>query len=217
MTRSDYTSQLQQIHDDLLMLGSMVEKSLIKAIESLKHRDLEGSKSVIEDDDVIDRFQQILEEKCVDVIALQAPMASDLRRIVTVIQVASELERIGDYAEGIAKISVRMGEQPSIKPLIDIPSMAEIVSRMLRDGLGALATLDVELAEQVGDTDDSIDALYEQVFQELSSFMVESPANIQSATYLIWVAHLLERIGDRSTNIAERAVYLATGKMRHFR
>ena len=217
MTRSDYTSQLQQIHDDLLMLGNMVEKSLIKAIESLKRRDLEGSKSVIEDDDVIDRFQQILEEKCVDVIALQAPMASDLRRIVTVIQVASELERIGDYAEGIAKISVRMGGQLSVKPLIDIPRMAEIVSTMLRDGLGALATLDVELAEQVGDTDDSIDALYEQVFQELSSFMVESPANIQSATYLIWVAHLLERIGDRSTNIAERAVYLATGKMRHFR
>ena len=217
MTRSDYTAQLQQIHDDLLMLGNMVEKSLIKAIESLKRRDLEGSKSVIEDDDVIDRFQQIVEEKCVDVIALQAPMASDLRRIVTVIQVASELERIGDYAEGIAKISVRMGGQLSVKPLIDIPRMAEIVSTMLRDGLGALATLDGELAEQVGDTDDSIDALYEQVFQELSSFMVESPANIQSATYLIWVAHLLERIGDRSTNIAERAVYLATGKMRHFR
>ena len=217
MTRSDYTSQLRQIHDDLLMLGSMVEKSLIKAIDALRHRDLEASKSVIDDDDVIDQFQQILEEKCVDVIALQAPMASDLRRIVTVIQVASELERIGDYAEGIAKISVRMGGQPTIKPLLDIPRMAETVASMLRDGLGALTLLDVELAEQVADTDDSIDSLYEQVFRELSSFMVENPANIQSATYLIWIAHLLERIGDRSTNIAERAVYLATGKMKHFR
>jgi phosphate transport system protein len=217
MTRSDYTAQLQQIHDDLLMLGSMVEKSLIKAIDALRYRDLEASRSVIEDDDVIDQFQQVLEEKCVDVIALQAPMASDLRRIVTVIQVASELERIGDYAEGIAKISVRMGGEPTIKPLVDIPRMAETVARMLRDGLGALTTLDVQLAEQVADTDDSIDSLYEQVFRELSSFMVENPANIQSATYLIWIAHLLERIGDRSTNIAERAVYLATGKMKHFR
>ncbi len=216
MARSGYTQQLQQIQDDLLLLGSMVEKAIVKAVEALKNRDLERSQEVIDEDDQIDDFQMALEEKCVDLIALQAPMATDLRRLVTVIQVASELERVGDYAEGIAKISVRMGEQPTLKPLIDIPRMAEMGAMMLREGLGALTTLDVEMAEKIAATDDEVDSLYEQIFRELFSFMVENPANIQAATYLIWIAHLLERIGDRSTNIAERAVYLATGKMKHF-
>jgi phosphate transport system protein len=216
MARSDYTQQLQEIQDDLLLLGSMVEKAIVKSVDALKNRDLESSQAVIDEDDRIDDFQMVLEEKCVDVIALQAPMASDLRRLVTVIQVASELERVGDYAEGIAKISVRMGEQPTLKPLIDISRMAEMGAGMLRDGLGALTTLDLELAEKIAATDDEVDSLYEQIFRELFSFMVENPANIQGATYLIWIAHLLERIGDRATNIAERVVYLATGKMKHF-
>jgi phosphate transport system protein len=216
MARSDYTQQLQEIQDDLLLLGSMVEKAIVKSVDALKSRDLESSQAVIEEDDVIDDFQMVLEEKCVDVIALQAPMASDLRRLVTVIQVASELERVGDYAEGIAKISVRMGEQPTLKPLIDIPRMAEMGAGMLREGLGALTTLDLELAVKIAATDDEVDSLYEQIFRELFSFMVENPANIQGATYLIWIAHLLERIADRATNIAERVVYLATGKMKHF-
>ena len=216
MARSDYTQQLQEIQDDLLLLGSMVEKAIVKSVDALKNRDLESSQAVIDEDDRIDDFQMVLEEKCVDVIALQAPMASDLRRLVTVIQVASELERVGDYAEGIAKISVRMGEQPTLKPLIDIPRMAEMGAGMLRDGLGALTTLDLELAEKIAATDDEVDSLYEQIFRELFSIMVENPANIQGATYLIWIAHLLERIADRATNIAERVVYLATGKMKHF-
>ena len=216
MARSDYTQQLQEIQDDLLLLGSMVEKAIVKSVDALKSRDLESSQAVIEEDDVIDDFQMVLEEKCVDVIALQAPMASDLRRLVTVIQVASELERVGDYAEGIAKISVRMGEQPTLKPLIDIPRMAEMGAGMLREGLGALTTLDLELAVKIAATDDEVDSLYEQIFRELFLFMVENPANIQGATYLIWIAHLLERIADRATNIAERVVYLATGKMKHF-
>ena len=216
MARSDYTQQLQEIQDDLLLLGSMVEKAIVKSVDALKNRDLESSQAVIDEDDRIDDFQMVLEEKCVDVIALQAPMASDLRRLVTVIQVASELERVGDYAEGIAKISVRMGEQPTLKPLIDISRMAEMGAGMLRDGLGALTTLDLELAEKIAATDDEVDSLYEQIFRELFSFMVENPANIQGATYLIWIAHLLERIADRATNIAERVVYLATGKMKHF-
>ncbi len=216
MARSDYTQQLQQIQDDLLLLGSMVEKAIVKSVDALKNRDLESSQAVIDEDDLIDNFQVTLEEKCVDVIALQAPMASDLRRLVTVIQVASELERVGDYAEGIAKISVRMGEHPTLKPLIDIPRMAEMGAGMLRDGLGALTTLDVEAAERIAAMDDEVDSLYEQIFRELFSFMVENPANIQGATFLIWIAHLLERIADRSTNIAERVVYLATGKMQHF-
>ena len=216
MARSDYTQQLQEIQDDLLLLGSMVEKAIVKSVDALKNRDLESSQAVIDEDDQIDDFQMVLEEKCVDVIALQAPMASDLRRLVTVIQVASELERVGDYAEGIAKISVRMGEQPTLKPLIDIPRMAEMGAGMLRDGLGALTTLDLELAEKIAATDDEVDSLYEQIFRELFSFMVENPANIQGATYLIWIAHLLERIADRATNIVERVVYLATGKMKHF-
>jgi phosphate transport system protein len=143
-------------------------------------------------------------------------MASDLRRLITVIQVASELERVGDYAEGIAKISLRMGNEPLLNPLIDIPRMAELGATMLRESLGTLTNLDMEIANRVAETDDIVDSLYEKIFRELFAYMTEDPDNIQRATYLIWIAHLLERIADRSTNIAERAIYLQTGKMQHF-
>ena len=216
MARTEYTQQLQEIQDDLLLLGSMVEKAIMRAIDALKSRDLEASQALIDEDDQIDDFQMVLEERCVDVIALQAPMAGDLRRLITVIQVASELERVGDYAEGIAKISLRMGNEPPLKPLIDIPRMAEMGARMLRDSLGTLTSPDLEVAKRVADADDVVDSLYEQIFRELLSYMIEDPGTIQRATFLIWIAHLLERIADRSTNIAERAVYLQTGKMQHF-
>jgi len=216
MARTEYTQQLQQIQDDLLLLGSMVEKAIVRAVDALKERDLDGSQAVIDEDDQIDDFQVDLEERCVDLIALQAPMASDLRRLITVIQVASELERVGDYAEGIAKISLRMGDEPPLKPLIDIPRMAELGATMLRESLGTLTDLNMEVATRVAETDDVVDSLYEKIFRELFAYMTEDPGNIQRATYLIWIAHLLERIADRSTNIAERAIYLRTGKMEHF-
>lgn len=211
MPRTEYEKELQRIQDELLQIGSLVETSIYKALDALKNRDLEASRQVVAEDDEIDLRQLALEEHCIDVLALQQPMGSDLRTLVSVLQIASELERIGDYAEGIAKISLRMGNAPLLKPLIDIPRMGEMSTRMLRNSLRALVDHDNNAARQVAIDDDEVDALYDQVFRELLTYMIEDPRTIRRATYLIWVAHDLERIADRATNIAERVIYVTTG------
>ena len=211
MPRTEYENQLQTIQDELLQIGSLVESSITKALDALKSRDLKVSRQVVEDDDVIDSRHLALEEQCIDVLALQQPMGGDLRTLVSVLLIASELERMGDYAEGIAKISLRMGDDPLLKPLIDIPRMGEIAIQMLRNSLRAFVNHDNEAAMQVAADDDEVDALYEQVFRELLVYMIENPGTIRRATYLIWVAHDLERIADRATNIAERVIYVTTG------
>ncbi|MCY4107863.1 MAG: phosphate signaling complex protein PhoU [Chloroflexi bacterium] len=211
MPRTEYENQLQRIQDELLQIGALVESSITKALQALKRRDLETSRQVVEDDDEIDSRHLALEEQCIDVLALQQPMGGDLRTLVSVLLIASELERMGDYAEGIAKISLRMGDDPLLKPLIDIPRMGEIAIQMLRNSLRAFVNHDNEAAMQVAADDDEVDALYEQVFRELLVYMIENPGTIRRATYLIWVAHDLERIADRATNIAERVIYVTTG------
>jgi phosphate transport system protein len=211
--REEYVSQLQYVHDELLLIGSMVEKAIKRSIESLRNRDVELAHRIVEDDDDIDERYLALEELCIDLIATQQPMAGDLRVVITGMQVASELERMGDYAEGIAKVSIRMGDDPPLKPLIDIPRMADISIGMLRRSLTALNDRDDALARQVWHADDEVDQLYDQVFRELLTFMFQNPRNIQRATWLLWVAHNLERIGDRATNIAERVIYLNTGQI----
>ena len=162
---------------------------------------------------LLTRWHFELEEKCIDLMATQQPLAGDLRIIITALHVAVELERMGDYAEGIAKISVAMGDEPPLKPLIDIPRMAERSSDMLRRSLDAFVNRDVAEAHQICDDDDEVDALYDQVFKELLVYMMSDPGAIRRATYLLWVAHDLERIADRTTNIAERVIYLVTGKL----
>ena len=211
MPRTEYENQLQSIQDELLQIGALVESSITKSLDALKSRDLKVSRQVVEDDDVIDFRHLALEEQCIDVLALQQPMGGDLRTLVSVLLIASELERMGDYAEGIAKISLRMGDDPLLKPLIDIPRMGEIAIQMLRNSLRAFVNHDNEAAMQVAADDDEVDALYEQVFRELLVYMIENPGTIRRATYLIWVAHDLERIADRATNIAERVIYVTTG------
>ena len=153
-----------------------------------------------------------IEETCIDLMATQQPLAGDLRTIVTLLLVSSELERMGDYAEGIAKISSRIGEEALLKPLIDIPRIGDLASNMLRLSLETLVSRDVEGAKQVILMDDDVDALYNQIYRELVLMMIENPKNIQRATYLLWVAHDLERIADRATNISERTIFMVTGK-----
>ena len=211
--RANFDRDLRKLQDELLVMGSMVEKAIFRALKALKDRDLEASRQVIKDDDVIDRQRFKIEDMCIDLIATQQPIASDLRRIMVIMHLASELERMGDYAEGIGKISLLMGEEPPIKPLVDIPRMAEIATGMLRRGLDALVNRDVKLATQVCLDDDEVDALYDQVFHDLLVYMVNDSKTVQRATYLLWVAHDLERLGDRATNIAEQVIYLVTGKM----
>lgn len=210
--RAEFDRDLQDLQDDLLALGSMVEKATFLAVEALKTRDLALSQQVIKDDDIIDRKRAELEERAVDLIAIQQPVASDLRMLIAALHVSMELERIGDYAEGIGKISVMMGDQPPIKPLVDIPRMAEKANAMLRASLDALVKHDVDKAYKVLADDDEVDALYDQVYRELLLLMVQDPKVIERATHLLWTAHDLERIADRATNIAEQVVYLVTGK-----
>ena len=179
--------------------------------DRLKSRDIELSKQVVEEDDEIDNKQQALEDLCVDLIALEAPMAVDLRVIISAMMVANELERMGDYAEGIAKLSIAMGDLPPLKPLIDIPRMAEKSVSMLRRSIESYVGRDIEGARQVYRDDDEVDEIYEQVYRELLTYMMADPSTIQRATYLLWVSHDLERVADRTTNIAERVMYLVTG------
>ena len=212
MPRADFDNDLKLLEEGLLQMGNMVEEAIDRSLEALAKRDLEASAQVIRDDDQLDQMQMEIEEKCIELIATQQPMAGDLRALVTVLSVVSDLERMGDYAEGIGKISLLMGDEPPIKPLIDIPLMAEKAKKMLEGSLEALVNRDVELAAQVSVDDDEVDSLYDQVYRELLTYMIRDPKNVQRATYLLWVAHDLERLADRATNIAERVIYLVTGK-----
>ncbi len=214
MLRADFENNLNLIQDEILELSSMVEHSVLKAIQALKNRDVISSQQVIDDDDLIDNKQAEIEEKCIQLIALQSPVAGDLRIIVSVMMIAIELERIGDYAEGIGKISVLMGDMPPLKPLIDIPRMAENATKMLRLSIDSFVNRDPHIALTVCDLDDEIDNTYNQVYRELLTYMMADPATIQRATYLLWVAHDLERSADRATNIAERVLFLVTGSSR---
>ncbi len=211
--RSGLDRQLRMLQDEVVMMGGMVEKSVARALDALKRRDLESSEQVIREDDYIDSKRFEIEEQCIDLIATQQPMAGDLRILVSMLHITVELERMGDYAEGIARINLLMGDEPTLKPLIDIPRMAEKATTMLRRSMDAMVNRDTLTALQVCRDDDDVDALYDQVYRELLLYMIQDPSTIQRATYLLWVAHDLERIADRATNIAERVVYLVTGKM----
>jgi phosphate transport system protein len=211
MPRTIFEQELTTLQDDLLLMGSMVEKALTKAMDALRNRDMQAAREVVRDDDIIDDKQVEIEDRCIHVIATQTPVARDLRYLLAVLHIGTELERMADYAEGIGKISLMMGDEPPLKPLIDIPRMADKTMDMMRRSLDALVERDIVVAHQVCDDDDEVDALYDQVFRELLTYMIEDPRNIRRATYLIWVAHDLERVADRATNIAEQVLFLVTG------
>jgi phosphate transport system protein len=212
-TRTVFHKKLREIQDDILAMGSMVSKAILRSIESLKDRDIELAHQIIADDKKVNQKRFEIEEKCVELIATQQPMARDLRIILAVLNIISEVERIGDYAEGIAKITIIIGDEPPLKPLIDIPRMADKTVDMLRRSLDAFVKRDATAAKAISTEDDLVDQLYDQVFRELLVFMAEDPKTITRATRLIWVAHNLERSADRVTNICERVVFVVTGKM----
>lgn len=211
--RTTFHKRLREIQNDVLAMGSMIDKALDHSVAALKNRDLKLAREVIDNDRKINRKRYEIEESCVELIATQQPMAIDLRTIIAVLSIVSDLERIGDHAEGIAKIVIMIGDEPTLKPLIDIPRMVEKTREMLRQSLDAFVNRDEGSARQVIQEDDEVDQLYDQVFRELLTFMVEDPKTITRATRLIWVAHNLERSADRVTNICERVVFTVTGKM----
>ena len=215
-TRSVFHQKLQEIQDDVLAVGSMVGKALSRSMEALKNRDLELAQQVIDDDKKINARRFEIEEKCVQLIATQAPMASDLRVIIGVLNIATELERIGDHAEGNARIAIMIGDEPPLKPYVDLPRMTDRCVDMLNRSLAAMIYRDADAAKKIILEDDFVDNLYDQVFRELLTFMIEDPRVISRATRLIWAAHNLERSADRITNICERVIFMVTGKMEEY-
>jgi len=211
--RTDFHKKLKIIQEDILHMGSMVEKAMERSIQAMRDRDLILAEQIIAEDEKVNGKRFEVEEKCIELIATQQPMASDLRTIIAVLNITTEIERIGDYAVGIARIAIMIGDEPPLKPLVDIPRMAELTVDMLRRSLLALINRDVETAKKISAEDNLIDQLYDQVFRELLLFMAEDPKTVTRATRLMWTAHNLERAADRVTNICERVVFIVTGKM----
>ena len=214
MLRQVFDRELQHIMDQVAHLGSMVEEALTHSVEVLKRRDLVASQAVIDGDDAINALRFELEEAILILIATQQPMASDLRMVAALLEVLFELERIGDYAKGIGKISLLIGTEPLVKPLVDLPRMAAMGRDMLHRAVDALMRQDIEQARAIPLEDDEVDALYNQVFRELLTLIMAKPSILEQANYLLWVAHNLERAADRVVNICERTVFTVTGKMK---
>ncbi|HHT9114441.1 MAG: phosphate signaling complex protein PhoU [Planctomycetes bacterium] len=213
MTREAYHKALKNLQDEVLEMAGMVANAIKKSVESLQKRDMNASRVIITNDSLINKKRFAIEEKCISLIATQQPMAVDLRVLTSILSIITDLERMGDHAEGIAKISLLIGDEPLVKPLIDIPRMSDIGLSMLDKCLKAFVNRDVEAARLICNEDDTVDALHDQVYRELLILMIQNPKIIHQATYLTWVSHNLERIADRVTNIAERIVFMVTGKM----
>jgi phosphate transport system protein len=212
--RHSYDQELEQLRQSLLTMGNAVADAIEDAVTSLARQDAELAGRVMEFDDRIDQMEVEIEDKCMVLIARQQPIARDLRVIGTGLKITTDLERMGDHAYDIAKITLGLANQPLIKPLVDIPRMAQMAQKMLKDSLEAYTSLDIALAEQVCLSDDEVDHIYYQVFRELLTYMMEDPTTISQATQLIFVARYLERIADHATNIAEWTIYLVTGQRR---
>lgn len=206
-----FEEKMSLLQDKLQQMGNLVEGAIAKSVEALKNQDLKLAQAVIDGDDQIDDLEMEIEEKILEVIATQQPMAKDLRRVATLFKMIGDLERMADYATSIAKITMRIANQPLIKPLVDIPRMAVISQKMVKQALDAYVREDVELARAVGKDDDEVDNLYSQIFRELLTIMMENPKTITQATHLLFVGRWLERISDHATNIAEEVIFLVTG------
>mgnify|MGYP003973399173 CR=1 FL=1 len=215
--RQEFDRELGRLEAELILMSGLVEKAIFDALQALKTRDIDRSQRVIDEDDHIDETELEIERYCVELIRRQSPMAGDRRRIVASLQIAGELERIGDYAEGIAKISITMGSQPPLKELIDIPRMGDMAVSMLKRSLEAFISRDADgvrvISVELEKEDDEVDDLYAKVQADLMELVKSNPDNAERATYLMWVAHNVERVADRAMNIVERALYQATGEL----
>jgi phosphate transport system protein len=213
-TRRVLDRELQQIQDDLLRMGSLIDTAIGNALRALQSRDLDLARATVAADSPVNALRFQLEQACLTIFATQQPTASDLRLVVATIILASELERMGDYAAGIARTVLRMGDEPLLKPLDDMPRMAQVDREMMRDALTAYVSRDAAAARQVAARDDEVDRLYNQIFHEILAYIVEDPTCTTRALYLLFSAHNLERIGDRVVNIAERVIFMNSGEMR---
>jgi phosphate transport system protein len=212
--RNVFDQQLIEIRDNILRMGELVDGAIARSLQALRNQDQTLARQVIVDDTDINDLRFRVEEECLTTIATQQPAAGDLRVVITAMNIVNDLERMADHATGIAKTVIRMGHDPLLKPLVDLPRMADAAREMLHRGLDAFVHKDVEAARAVAAEDDEIDHLYKAIFDELLGIMARDPGSIQRGTYLLWCAHNLERMGDRVTNIAERVIFMMTGTMK---
>ncbi len=211
--RTELDLELNQLRDMLFRMEGLVSEALGRGIDSLKRRDADLARQVIAGDDVINQMRYDVEQFCVSTIATQQPVATDLRTILAAVHIAVEMERMGDHAAGVAKVTLQICDEPLLKPLIDLPRMAVIAVEMLHTGVQAFMDSDAEMARRIIDRDDEVDALHDQIFRELLTYMLEDPTTIRRATHLIWASHAVERFADRATNIAERILFVTEGQL----
>lgn len=212
MTRSSFHAELQNLQDEILKAGSLVEKMINEAVNSLKEQDQELATKIVAEDDQVDQLTLAIENQCFRLLALQQPMARDLRAIGTALKISTDLERMADHAVDIARVTLRIGNEPLIKPLLDLPRMSETARQMVRESLLAYVRQDVDLAYTMIKRDDDIDHLYAQIFRELLVYMLEDPRTIPQATQLLFVGLHLERVADHATNLGEWVIYMVTGE-----
>jgi len=211
ITRQTFDKALEELQQEILRMGSLVEQAIHDAVQSLAKQDVALADKVMAMDNLIDQLELDIEDKCTKLIATQQPMARDLRKIGTGFRIITDLERMGDHANDIAKTTIRLANDPLIKPLIDIPRMAGLAQKMVKDSLDSYVHFDVELARKMCGDDDNVDEIYSYIFDELIDIMKKDPSTIYQATHLLFVARYLERIADHATNIGEAVIYLVTG------
>ncbi|HTP58519.1 MAG TPA: phosphate signaling complex protein PhoU [Spirochaetia bacterium] len=212
MPREKFEHDLQRLKDEILALGAMAERAVAESVQALKKRDIAKARTIMEDDRLVNEKRYAIENETLTLIATQQPMAGDLRTLAAIFEIATELERIADYAKGIANIAVMLGEEPLIKPLIDLPRMADKACDMLHRALDSFMRQDVDEARGIPREDTEVDSLYEQTYRELITYIMADPRVIEQANRLTWVAHNLERVADRVGNICERVVFSITGR-----
>ncbi|MBP3191499.1 phosphate signaling complex protein PhoU [Natronogracilivirga saccharolytica] len=212
--RTAFEKSLKELQAELFDMAAMVNNAVERSVDALKNRDVEHAGQIKNDDIHINNMRWKIEEQCIQLIATQQPVATHLRQIIAVLNIITELERMGDHAEGIAKIVIKLNGESPVKPLIDIPRMAQISTEMISGSLHAFSERDIDKARKIILRDDEVDELYHQILRELISIMIEDPRTITRCTYLMWTAHNLERIADRVTNICERIIFLVTGEVK---
>ena len=213
MMRTEYTHQLEELRGSIVAMGSMVDKAVGRATEAVTRQDVRAAQEVIVGDEAINAQRRGIEDLALRIIATQAPMAGDLRSIAAALHISTDLERMGDHAAGIAKLVIESAGEPLLKPLVDLPRMAEVTRRMQSDAIMSFVASNPDLARRTAEQDDVVDALYDQVYRELLTYMMADPGTINRATHLLWTAHNFERIADRITNICERVIFAATGSL----
>lgn len=211
-TRSNFHQSIEELQADVLKMGTLVEEAIYHAVKSLAKMDVKLAEAVVAQDDKIDEMTISIEEKCLKLIALQQPMAGDLRVIGMALKIATDLERIADHAVDIAKTTIRLSGETLVKPLIDIPRMADMAKDMLRESLTAYVERSIPRAEALAEKDDEVDKLYSFIFEEITGMMGNDRSTNRQVTHLLMVARYLERVADRATNIGEWVIYMINGK-----